>query len=1216
MDSVSASCESLRRGMSVIDRKVKKLKPSRADSDVADESGRSAPSRQVLARVRRWSNRSRNSLLGALLLFVLAAWTSAPVTLAQRPHLFSGSFGSHGSGPGMFTAPAGMAVNESTGDVYVVDKGDDRVELFSSSGSFEGQFDGTATYEHDGEQKATEAAPSGQLSAPEGIAVDNTCALHGLDPQSVECEELDPSNGDVYVADVGHAVVDKFSSLGAYLGQITEGPSGTPLSELDGVTVGREGNPWVYEGNGELYRFSEAAINEFESERVSEASGFAQPGLAVDAEGNLYVVHTLDRIAAKLSESGAVLDNEIDDEEVSGVATEPPSGDVYLDNESSVRRFDSTGQEIEQFGAGILGQGSGVALDAGTETVYVADAQRDQVDVFARAEPAAPTIEGEAAATVSVDAAELEAEVDPQGANTTYTFQYAQCGAFGPCASSSYISVANGELPADWNLHRVSTQIEDLAPHTSYRYRVLFDNAHGLSTGEERVFTTEALGGALTLLDDRIWEQVSPQDKHGGLVEPPQQSSGSAREAGIAQAAASGDAITYSSSLPSEESTEGFTSAEQVVSSRTSTGWTSEDIATAHYRPSGKFLGRGQEYRIFSEDLSESIVEPFGPFTPLSAHVSERTPYLRSQERCSQEPATECFEPLVSDVEPYADIAPGTDIGEPSASEANFRFEYATPDLRHAIVDAPISGPARGTYEWFAGKPPSEELELVTQLPAGEGGEAVPSSLGDGEGNGIPDGEPNVRHALSNNGARVFFSANGHLYARNTFTRAPAVRLDAAQGVAEPSGEHAVFQIASAEGERVFFTAGRLTASSAESGDLYVCGLAEVASKLTCELTDLTPEREGEAADVSRVVGTSEDGSYVYFVANGVLAAGARPGSCAGEAEERGATCNLYMLHWNGSSWEPPALVAVLARADLPDWRRDLERSTSRVSPNGQYIAFMSELALTGYNNRDIASGKPDEELYLYDAVTKRLACVSCDPTGARPTGVEYGETEFLVGGNRVWSPHQWLAADVPGWDGVSQGLAIYQPRYLSNNGRVYFDSDGPLVPEDENGTWDVYEFEPSGVEGGGVGFFITAASLVAQDNDTAFDVYAARECSVGERCTSELAAPSPECSTLEACRTQPSPGPSIFAAPPSETFTGPGNPAPPAKPAAKPLTRAQKLKRALDACRRKHIRQTKRAKRARSACERKARHAYGGKRRSKRVKKKGHARTQEAGKR
>ena len=75
-----------------------------------------------------------------------------------------------------------------------------------------------------------------------------------------------------------------------------------------------------------------------------------------------------------------------------------------------------------------------------------------------------------------------------------------------------------------------------------------------------------------------------------------------------------------------------------------------------------------------------------------------------------------------------------------------------------------------------------------------------------------------------------------------------------------------------------------------------------------------------------------------------------------------------------------------------------------------------------------------------------------------------------------------------------------------------------------------------------------------------------------------------------EACRGAPAPQP-VFGAPASATFNGPGNFAPPAvatvvKP--KPLTRAEKLAKALKACKKD------KSRKKRVACERQARRKYG----------------------
>src|SRR6185312_1641786 len=97
----------------------------------------------------------------------------------------------------------------------------------------------------------------------------------------------------------------------------------------------------------------------------------------------------------------------------------------------------------------------------------------------------------------------------------------------------------------------------------------------------------------------------------------------------------------------------------------------------------------------------------------------------------------------------------------------------------------------------------------------------------------------------------------------------------------------------------------------------------------------------GETAEVLGVIGASEDGSSVYFVAHGVL----------GDAGEHGAVPgnNLYLERYDDAKkgWAPPEFVAALANGDEPDWQaprgENLAYMTSRVSPNGRYLAFMSE---------------------------------------------------------------------------------------------------------------------------------------------------------------------------------------------------------------------------------------------------------------------------------
>ena len=246
-------------------------------------------------------------------------------------------------------------------------------------------------------------------------------------------------------------------------------------------------------------------------------------------------------------------------------------------------------------------------------------------------------------------------------------------------------------------------------------------------------------------------------------------------------------------------------------------------------------------------------------------------------------------------------------------------------------------------------------------------------------------------------------------------------------------------------------------------------------------------------------------------------------------------------------------------------------------------------------------------------------------------------------GGEEIWEHTSWLAANIPAWSAYTQSSALYQSRYLSDSGRLFFDSRDGLVPKDVNGQEDVYEYEPEGVPGGGhacngsvssgsvvyvrelggrpvggcVGlissgssaqesafldasvsggdvFFLTTARLVSQDFDDALDVYDAQECTVQVPCLPAGVVAPPACATEASCKAAPSPQPGIFGLSGSATFSGAGNVAPPSlvggvvKPKSAAQVRAERLARALGLCRRDGSRKK------RVVCERRARKRYG----------------------
>src|SRR5689334_4569277 len=49
---------------------------------------------------------------------------------------FKSAFGAAGALGGQFNSPAGAAVNDTTGDVYIADRGNNRIQEFNASGGF------------------------------------------------------------------------------------------------------------------------------------------------------------------------------------------------------------------------------------------------------------------------------------------------------------------------------------------------------------------------------------------------------------------------------------------------------------------------------------------------------------------------------------------------------------------------------------------------------------------------------------------------------------------------------------------------------------------------------------------------------------------------------------------------------------------------------------------------------------------------------------------------------------------------------------------------------------------------------------------------------------------------------------------------------------------------------------------------------------------------
>ncbi len=262
-------------------------------------------------------------LLGALAGCGSSAARPDPRSVRGVPVDTVGEFGSYGTGAGEFDEPFGIALDQRSDDVYVVDTKGWRIEKFTAAGAFLLAWGwGVADGRTQALQTCTErcfdgleGTEAGQFRLPQGVAVDN-------DPSS-------PSRGDVYVVDVLNYRVEKFSPAGKFLlmfgggvnqtavtrhdhaeedvcpvkpgdvcGKGTEASAGGALElRVDGsyIAVGANGSVYV----GELNRvkmFSpegayqgQIALTPAPPPSESRETGGVS-GLAVNAVGDLYVV--------------------------------------------------------------------------------------------------------------------------------------------------------------------------------------------------------------------------------------------------------------------------------------------------------------------------------------------------------------------------------------------------------------------------------------------------------------------------------------------------------------------------------------------------------------------------------------------------------------------------------------------------------------------------------------------------------------------------------------------------------------------------------------------------------------------------------------------------------------------------------------------------------------------------------------------------------------
>jgi hypothetical protein len=458
------------------------------------------------------------------LIVFLGFLVSASPALAE-PHPKVGEFGS-------FTNPNGIAVDESSGDVYVADLGTNTVSKFDATGNpivswaANGVLDGSTT-------------PAGSFSFPNepdtsaALAVDNS-----KDP-------ADASAGDLYVLDAGHNVIDKFNANGEALTPIADPGSSLGLGidasgdvrvEVKGTSIPQESATDVFDNsaaNGFVRHVQAQGEVIFDHIEALPEHGFA----AGSSAGSGYALFS--------SPCGCVVKLGADGEEVGrvdpgsvavAVAVDPTSGHVFVDGQSSVTEWDtgemngnaqggvqSSGTLVSSLGSLQLsvasGQG-GIAVNGVSGQVYVSNPADGKVYVFGSTAPLA--VAG-APADVTRTSATLQGTVDPRGVPVeSCQFEY-QAGNVSdlslpivhpsqsaPCVTAHGEPIGAGNSPL-----AVHADVSGLQPGSLYHFRLVVGNA-GATSPSGGLFPTVTAGFGVKSFEVAFLNQDGTPDTQAG----------------------------------------------------------------------------------------------------------------------------------------------------------------------------------------------------------------------------------------------------------------------------------------------------------------------------------------------------------------------------------------------------------------------------------------------------------------------------------------------------------------------------------------------------------------------------------------------------------------------------------------------------------------------------------------------------------------------------
>jgi hypothetical protein len=397
--------------------------------------------------------------------------SAAPAGAAEF-HPFEYEIDGTGTTAGQFDRIEDVAVHQSTGTVYVLDKNHHSIDKFDAAGNPQ-NFSATGTSSLD----VFAACPgfSYYQYGFDGIAVDSSGTAN---------------DGKIYATGTNAGGLCALNSAGEELWRMDM----LEANGACGATTDPLGRLWLAAGG--LMQFT-AAGEPPTLVTITEPANACRA--AVGQGGRLYVANAWYGV-----ERWSVIGPQqmISPVPSSALGLDPDTENIYAANgQQQIDEFTRDGELVTKIGTGppyeLTGEGTigrvvGIAVRGSTGEVFVADAGSETLKVFGPLEVFPDVTTGSASSTRRTSTT-VDGQVTPAGGDVTgCVFEWGLTESYGNsagCAQATPFAAATS----------VSTEITGLTPGTTYHYRFVAENANGPNWGADATFTTPTVNEVETM---------------------------------------------------------------------------------------------------------------------------------------------------------------------------------------------------------------------------------------------------------------------------------------------------------------------------------------------------------------------------------------------------------------------------------------------------------------------------------------------------------------------------------------------------------------------------------------------------------------------------------------------------------------------------------------------------------------------------------------------